>query len=44
VIEKVKEKSQPFMILKGQNHSPWEYDVCQKVYQEELEFIKNNIT
>ena len=44
VIEKVKEKSQPFMILKGQNHSPCEYDVCQKVYQEELEFIKNNIT
>lgn len=42
VISKVKEKGQPFMILKGQDHSPWEYDVCQKVYAEELEMIKKN--
>lgn len=39
-IEKVKEKGQPYMILKGQDHSPWEYDECQKVYKEELKFIK----
>lgn len=39
VIEKVKEKGQPYMILKGQDHSPWEYDLCQEVYKEELKFL-----
>lgn len=40
VIEKVKAKGQPYMVLKGQDHSPWEYDVAQEVYKEELEMIK----
>lgn len=40
VIEKVKAKNQPFMILKGQDHSPWQYDLAQNVYERELEFIK----
>lgn len=40
VINAVKVKGQPFMVLKGQNHSPWDYDVAQQVYKEELEFIK----
>ena len=39
-IEKVKAKNQPFMILKGQDHSPWEYDLAQNVYEQELKFIK----
>lgn len=32
----VKNKKQTIMILKGQDHSPWAYDIVQKVYQEEL--------
>jgi len=40
VIEKVKAKNQPFMILKGQDHSPWAYDLAQNVFEQELEFIK----
>lgn len=32
----VKDKGQTVMILKGQDHSPWEYDLVQKVYQQEL--------
>ena len=43
VIKVVKEKDQQAEVLKGQDHSPWEYDECQKVYKEELEFIKSNI-
>lgn len=42
VIEKIKEKGQPAMILKGENHSDWDFDVSQNVYEEELEFIKKN--
>jgi pimeloyl-ACP methyl ester carboxylesterase len=40
VINMVKTNGQPVIILKGQNHSPWEYDLCQKVYTEELKLIK----
>ncbi len=40
VIDATKSKGQPYMILKGQDHSPWEYDLCQKVFKEELEFVK----
>lgn len=43
VINVIKTKNQPFMILKGQDHSPWEYDLCQEVYKEELKFIKKYI-
>lgn len=41
VIKKVENKNQPVMILKGQNHSPWEYDVAQKVYREEIKFLNS---
>lgn len=40
VIHVVREKGQQVMILKGQNHSGWDYDVCQQVYKIELGFIK----
>lgn len=37
VIELVKEKNQPFMVLEKQDHSPWEYDIVQNVYKAEIE-------
>lgn len=40
VIEIVKRKGQPYMILKGQDHSPWEYDLVQEVYKQELTKLK----
>jgi hypothetical protein len=40
VIRLVKEKGQPFMVLKGQDHSPWEYDLVQEVYKAELARLK----
>lgn len=43
VVEEVKKKNQPYMILSGQDHSPWDFDIAQKVYQEELAFIKRYI-
>lgn len=36
----VKDKGQTVMVLKGQDHSPWEYDLVQKVYQQELAKLK----
>ncbi|OFZ47795.1 MAG: hypothetical protein A2417_04490, partial [Bdellovibrionales bacterium RIFOXYC1_FULL_37_79] len=39
VIDMVKAKEQQTKILKGQDHSPWEYDLCQEVYKEELELL-----
>ena len=42
VIKAVKVKVQPVKILKGQDHSPWEYDLCQDVYREELELLKSS--
>ncbi len=42
VIEIVKAKSQPYMVLKDQDHSPWAYDKAQEVYKQELEFIKKH--
>ncbi len=35
----VEGKSQPVMILKGQDHSPWDYDLAQQVYQEEIKIL-----
>lgn len=43
VIEEVKKKNQPFMVLPGQDHSPWDFDVAQKVYKDELAFLKKHI-
>lgn len=42
VINLVKSKSQQTKVLKGQNHSPWEYDLCQEVYDEELKMLKSS--
>ena len=35
-IKIVKDKKQEVMILKGQDHSPWKYDLVQEVYKQEL--------
>lgn len=43
VIEEVRSKNQPFMVLPGQEHSPWDFEVTQIVYREELEFLKKYI-
>jgi len=40
VMTTVKNKGQQTITLKGQNHSGWDYDICQEVYKIELEFIK----
>jgi uncharacterized protein len=40
VIKEVRKKRQPIMILKGQDHSPWNFDIAQEVYREELRFLK----
>lgn len=42
VINKAKEKGFEYMILRGQDHSPWEYDIAQEVYEKEIEFLKRN--
>ncbi len=42
IINRVQEKGHQFMILKGQDHSSWEFEVAQKVYKEELEFLDKN--
>ena len=42
VIEEVKAKNQPYMILSGQDHSSWDFDIAQNVYKEELIFLKKH--
>ncbi len=37
VIKIVKEKNQSFMVLKNQDHSPWEHNIVKSVYKEQLE-------
>lgn len=39
-IQIVKAKHQETMILKGQDHSPWEFDLVQEVYQQEISKLK----
>lgn len=39
-IEIVKSKKQPYMILESQDHSPWEFELVQRVYKEELAKLK----
>lgn len=39
-IKIVQDKDQGVMILKGQDHSPWEYDSAQDVFKKELEILK----
>lgn len=36
----VKDKGQTVTILKGQNHSPWEFHLVQEVYKQELAKLK----
>lgn len=43
VIEEMKRKNQLFMVLPGQDHSPWDFDIAQNVYREELAFLKKHI-
>lgn len=43
VIESMKNKNQPSMVLPGQDHSPWDFDIAQNVYQEELAFLQKHI-
>jgi len=43
VIDQVKLKNQPVIVLKNQDHSPWDYDVIQPVYLEELKLIKDSL-
>lgn len=40
VIERMQVKHQPFMVLPRQDHSPWDFDQAQRVYIEELNFLK----
>ena len=44
LISKIKEKGQQYMVLDGQNHSPWEFNIAQKVYRKELEFLDNYLS
>lgn len=39
-IKQVQKKGQPFIVLKGQGHSPWEYDICNEVYTQEIKFLE----
>jgi pimeloyl-ACP methyl ester carboxylesterase len=41
-IKIVEDKKQTVMILPGQDHSPWEFDVAQDVYEKEIEFLNKN--
>lgn len=38
-IEKVRAKGQLHTVLPGQDHSPWDFDLAQQVYKEELAFL-----
>jgi hypothetical protein len=40
VIDMVKKKGQQAIVLKGQDHSPWEYDLVQRIYKEELDMLQ----
>lgn len=40
VIEIVSEKGEPYMVLKGQDHSPWKFDLVQEVYEQEIAKLK----
>ncbi len=40
VISKVTGKGQPHLILEGQDHTSWDFDITQLVYKEELDFLK----
>jgi predicted alpha/beta-fold hydrolase len=39
-VQLVKDKGQEVLILKGQDHSPWEYNLVHEVYRQELAKLK----
>jgi Serine aminopeptidase, S33 len=43
VIKRVGSMGHKVMVLKGQDHSPWEYDLIQKVYTEGLALLEKYI-
>lgn len=43
LIKLVKTKNQLVTVLRGQDHSSWEYDVIQSLYKEELEFLNKHL-
>lgn len=42
-IAKIKEKGQTHMILPEQDHSSWDFDMVQQVYQAEVEFLNQHV-
>lgn len=40
IVKKVETKGGHVMILKGENHSPWKYNISQEVYTTELKLLK----
>jgi dienelactone hydrolase len=40
VMAAVEKKGEPYMVLKGQDHSPWKFDLVQKVYKEEIALLQ----
>lgn len=42
VINVIKAKNQSLMVLEGQDHSSWKYDLVQKVYKEGLDILKSS--
>jgi len=40
VIDKVRQKGQAAIVLPNQDHSPWEFDVVQAVYQQQLKKLQ----
>lgn len=42
-IDIVKDKGQKIMVLKGQDHSPWDYDLVQSVFEAELELLNQSV-
>ena len=43
-IQIVRNKQQPVTIFKGQDHSPWEYDLALTVYKDEVTLLNKNTT
>lgn len=39
-IEEVKKKGQETVVLPHQDHSPWEYDVSESVFKDEIKFLR----
>jgi len=44
VIDAVKSKQQPYMVLPGQDHSPWDFEIAQQVHQASLDFLRRYLS